>query len=170
MGAGHGSVTTAQRTTGSDLDIVVVLPDGDPAAPHRSSRYWRKWPVELFVHDAASLIHFLDKDLPVRRPTLHRMVATGVSLTGDSLGAARVQADCAKILARGPSPLTAVERAWDATSRHWHHLGGGESTHPTMMYPPPSRGTNRTTCWRRCRPCLIGVPRGRRVGEFTAQR
>jgi hypothetical protein len=108
-----GSVTTGQRTAGSDLDIVVVLPDGDPSAPHRRSRYWREWPVEMFVHDATSLADFLNRDLPVRRPTLHRMVATGVLLMGDRLAAARVQAGCAKILAEGPSPLTAAERAWE---------------------------------------------------------
>jgi hypothetical protein len=107
-----GSVTTDQRTAGSDLDIVVVLPDGDPAAPHRSSRYWREWPVELFVHDATSLTAFLDKDIPVRRPTLHRMVAAGVLVIGDELEAARIQADCAEALVCGPSPLTGAEREW----------------------------------------------------------
>lgn len=107
-----GSVTTDQRTPGSDLDIVVLLPDGDPAAPHRSSRYWRKWPVELFVHDATSLAEFLNKDLPVRRPTLHRMVAGGVLVMGDRSEATRIKAYCAEILARGPSPLTATEREW----------------------------------------------------------
>jgi hypothetical protein len=107
-----GSVTTDQRTAGSDLDIVVMLPDGDPAARHRSSRYWREWPVELFVNDARSLAEFLARDFPRRRPALHRMIATGVLLTGDRSGAARTQADCAEVLARGPSPLTAEEKAW----------------------------------------------------------
>ena len=43
-----GSVLTGLRTAGSDLDIVVCLPDGDPDAPHRDSRRckpnsrWRK--------------------------------------------------------------------------------------------------------------------------------
>lgn len=50
-----GSVTTAQRTAGSDLDIVVLLPDGDEQAPHRDCRRYRGWPVELFVHDQQSL-------------------------------------------------------------------------------------------------------------------
>jgi predicted nucleotidyltransferase len=44
-----GSVITSRRTPGSDLDIVVVLPDHDPTAPHRASRHWRDRPVELFV-------------------------------------------------------------------------------------------------------------------------
>jgi hypothetical protein len=46
-----GSVITAHRTAGSDLDIVVLLPTDDPQAPHRDSRYFRGRPVELFVHD-----------------------------------------------------------------------------------------------------------------------
>jgi hypothetical protein len=107
-----GSVVTSRRTPGSDLDIVVVLPDHDPAAPHRDSRHWRNWPVELFVHDAASLAHYLDKDLPARRPTLHRMVATGVLLTSDDPHAQQVRAECAAVLAAGPAPLTAEEHAW----------------------------------------------------------
>ncbi len=103
-----GSVTTAQRTTGSDLDIVVLLPEGDPQAPHRDSRHFRGWPVELFVHDEMSLAHYLAKDLPARRPVLHRMVAGGVPLTGDP-GDWRDQ--CAGTLANGPDPLSNEERA-----------------------------------------------------------
>jgi hypothetical protein len=106
-----GSVLTSRRTAGSDLDIVVVLPDDDPAAPHRDSRYWNGWPVELFVHDAATLAHYLSKDLPQRRPILHRMVATGVLLTGDCPDAAQVQARCADVLAAGPAPLADEEQA-----------------------------------------------------------
>ena len=105
-----GSVITNMRTAGSDLDIVVVLPDDDPRAPHRDSRYFRRWPVELFVHDASTLAQYLAKDLPTRRPTLHRMVATGILLTGDDPHAARVQAECAKVLAGGPPPITDEER------------------------------------------------------------
>jgi hypothetical protein len=100
-----GSVLTPRRTPGSDLDIVVVLPDDDPAAPHRDSRNWHGWPVELFVHDAATLAHYLGKDLPHRRPIMHRMIATGVLLTEDCPHAARVQAHCAAVLAAGPSPV-----------------------------------------------------------------
>jgi hypothetical protein len=106
-----GSVVTPYRTSGSDLDIVVVLPDDDPAAPHRDSQYWRGWPVELFVHDAVTLAHYLGKDLPQRRPTLHRMVATGVLLLGECPHATQVQAECAAVLAAGPAPLTDEERA-----------------------------------------------------------
>ena len=102
-----GSITTSQRTTGSDLDIVVLLPDRDPQAPHRDSRHYRGWPVELFVHDEQTVAHYLAKDLPARRPALHRMVATGVPLLGDP---AHWQRHCAAVLEAGPAPLTHEER------------------------------------------------------------
>jgi hypothetical protein len=104
-----GSVITARRTAGSDLDIIVVLPDDDPDAPHRQSLYWRDWPVELFVHDALSLAHYLEMDLADRRPILHHMVATGILLIGDECRAAGVRAECARVLAIGPQPLTPDE-------------------------------------------------------------
>ena len=40
---------------GARLDIVVVLLDGDPQAPHRDLRSGRGWPVELLVHGTESL-------------------------------------------------------------------------------------------------------------------
>jgi hypothetical protein len=103
-----GSVTTAQRTAGSDLDIVVLLPEGDPQAPHRDSRHFRGWPVELFVHDEVSLAHYLAKDLPGRRPVMHRMVASGVPLAGDP---GQWRDRCARTLAAGPDPLSDAELA-----------------------------------------------------------
>lgn len=60
------SVTTARRTTGSNLDIIVLLPDGDRRAPHRGSRYFHDWSVELFVYDERSFVHHLAKELPSR--------------------------------------------------------------------------------------------------------
>ena len=102
-----GSVITAHRTPGSDLDIVVLLPTGDPQAPHRDTRYFRGWPVELFVHDEATLAHYLAKEFRLRKPSLHRMVASGVVLVGDP---SRWQADCDAVFAKGPGPLTAAER------------------------------------------------------------
>lgn len=103
-----GSVVTAHRTPGSDLDIVVALPDGDPLAPYRQSRYFRTWPVELFVHDAESLDAYLAKELARRKPHLHRMIAGGIAVVGDP---SVWQARCATVLAAGPPPLTDDEHA-----------------------------------------------------------
>jgi len=102
-----GSVITPARTAGSDLDIVVLLPDGDPRAPHRDSRRFRGWPVELFVYDEPSLAHYLARELGARKPTLHRMVGTGVALVGHP---GHWQETCAKVLAGGPPPLSREER------------------------------------------------------------
>jgi hypothetical protein len=105
-----GSVITSSRTAGSDLDIVVVLADGNPRPPYRESREYRGWPVELFVHDGETLARYLAKDLPSRRPVLHRMVATGVLLTGADDEHAQQTRDMAyAVLAAGPSPLTESE-------------------------------------------------------------
>ncbi|GAB2606638.1 nucleotidyltransferase [Paractinoplanes abujensis] len=99
-----GSVLGPARTAGSDLDIVVVR-DTDPG--FRESLRFRGWPIELFVHTPARLERFLASELAARKPTLHRMVATGVPLTGDPAEARR---RCAKVLADGPAPLTEAER------------------------------------------------------------
>jgi hypothetical protein len=110
-----GSVVTHHRTAGSDLDIVVLVDDGQlddagPAVPYRESLLFRGWPVELFVHDVASLDHYLGIELAARKPSLHRMLAQGVTLTGDAAEAAVVRRRCATVLHGGPSPLTTKER------------------------------------------------------------
>jgi hypothetical protein len=102
-----GSVLTSARTPGSDLDIVVLLPDGSTGAPRRESLRYDGWPVELFVHDQASLAHYLAMELPGRRPVLHRMVALGTVVTGD---AADIQAAARRTLQAGPAPLDQAER------------------------------------------------------------
>ncbi|MBB5868317.1 hypothetical protein F4553_001696 [Allocatelliglobosispora scoriae] len=104
-----GSVITAARTAGSDLDVVVVLPDGDGDAPHRESRRFRGWPVELFVHDELTLGHYLGRELVGRKPSLHRMVGTGITLVGDP---ADWRERCAKVLLDGPPARSEAERDW----------------------------------------------------------
>ncbi|WP_344666044.1 nucleotidyltransferase domain-containing protein [Catenulispora yoronensis] len=102
-----GSVLTALRTPGSDLDLVVVLPLGDPLAPRRESLVFRDWPAELFVHDEQSLEHWLGMEHAARKPTLHRMVGAGVALVGNP---ADWQERCRKVLETGPDPLPPTQR------------------------------------------------------------
>ncbi|MBS2531264.1 nucleotidyltransferase domain-containing protein [Catenulispora sp. NF23] len=97
-----GSVMTAHRTAGSDLDIVVVLPLDDPLAPRRESLMFRDWPVELFVHDERTLDFWLAKERAERKPTLCRMVGSGTAIVGDPR---ERQAVCRKVLDAGPDPL-----------------------------------------------------------------
>ncbi|MBL7259437.1 nucleotidyltransferase domain-containing protein [Paractinoplanes lichenicola] len=99
-----GSVLGPARTPGSDLDVV-VLRDAEPG--FRESLRFRGWPVELFVHTPDRLAHFLASELAARKPSLHRMIATGLPLIGDPVAAQR---KCAKVLADGPAPLSEDER------------------------------------------------------------
>jgi hypothetical protein len=100
-----GSVLTAHRTAGSDLDIVVVLPLGDPLAPRRESLVFRGWPVEVFVHDDETLDWWLGKERPQRKPTLHRMVC-GTPVVGDP---ADRRVACRAILDAGPEPMAPAQ-------------------------------------------------------------
>jgi hypothetical protein len=97
-----GSVLTEHRTAGSDLDVVVVLPPGDPLAPRRESLVFRDWPAELFVHDEPSLEWWLAKERLERKPSLHRMVGCGAPIVGDP---AERQTACRAVLDAGPDPL-----------------------------------------------------------------
>lgn len=105
-----GSILTRDRTSGSDLDIVVVLPDDDPRAPCRDSRRVHGWPVEAFLHDKQTLAEHIARARPRRQPDLIRMIATGVFIAGADNEAVQIQAGCAAILAAGPAPLTETER------------------------------------------------------------
>lgn len=97
-----GSVLTARRTAGSDLDIVVALPLGNRLAPRRESLVFRDWPVELFVHDAETFDSWLAKERAERKPTLHRLIC-GTPIIGDP---AERQAACRAILDAGPEQPT----------------------------------------------------------------
>ncbi|WP_277209235.1 hypothetical protein [Isoptericola croceus] len=96
------------RTAGSDLDIVVCLPDD--AAGHRASFRWRGWPVEVFANPEAGHRWFLEKETAQRKPTLARMIATGVQVAGAPGAAEMYQAECGALLEAGPTPSdTALE-------------------------------------------------------------
>jgi hypothetical protein len=100
-----GSVVLGGATPTSDLDITVLLEDADV---HRESLVHDGWPVELFVHSEESIRHFVAKDLQRRRPTMARLVATGVQLVeGD--GGARVREECAATVGAGPGPLPGAD-------------------------------------------------------------
>jgi len=95
-----GGVLSRQCTATSDLDIVVLL--AGPPAPFRESVRWRGWPVELFVHDRASLARYFDVDTAARKPSLARMVAGGTALTGGADVVADVTDLARAVLAAGP--------------------------------------------------------------------
>lgn len=98
------------RTAGSDLDIVVCVPDD--AVGHRDATRWRGWPAELFVNTEAGHRWFVAQETARRKPTLARMIATGVPVVGEAqvLG---LKAECQALLEAGPGPAsdTALEDA-----------------------------------------------------------
>ena len=121
-----GSVLGPARTPGSDLDIV-ILRDEKPG--FRESLHFRGWPVELFVHTPGKLAEFLARELAARKPSTHRMLATGVPLLGDP---GELSARCAGILAEGPPALTPAEHdrlrygLTDLLDDHRHATDPGE--------------------------------------------
>lgn len=99
-----GSVLGPHRTAGSDLDIVVLRPEGPS---YRESLHFQGWPVELFVHTPDRLAGVLSRDLDARKPSTHRMLAHGVAVMGDP---GDLLARCARVLAQGPPALGPAER------------------------------------------------------------
>jgi 8-oxo-dGTP pyrophosphatase MutT (NUDIX family) len=98
------------RTAGSDLDIVVCVPDD--AVGHRDALRWRGWPVELFVNTDAGHRWFIAQETARRKPTLVRMIATGVPVAGE-VDVVGLKAECQTLLDAGPGPAsdTALEDA-----------------------------------------------------------
>jgi hypothetical protein len=94
----------ASRTAGSDLDIVVCVPDN--SAGHRDSVRWQGWPVELFVNTEAGHRWFVAQERARRKPTLARMIATGQAIAGPTGAAAGLQQECRADLDAGPGPAT----------------------------------------------------------------
>jgi hypothetical protein len=102
-----GSTTMGRATATSDLDVTVLLTEGEV---HRESLEYAGWPVELFVHTAASVEHYVGKDLARRHPTMARLVASGVPLLGDpETRGADTRRHCAEALERGPGPMAAED-------------------------------------------------------------
>ncbi|MEV6343575.1 nucleotidyltransferase domain-containing protein [Actinoplanes sp. NPDC051851] len=123
-----GSVIGPYRTSGSDLDIVVLRQNGPG---YRESLHFRGWPVELFVHTPERLAGFLKNELADRKPSTHRMLAHGVPVVGDP---SELRERCAGVLASGPPPLTGAERDWlrysltDLLDDYQHAIDPGERT------------------------------------------
>jgi hypothetical protein len=105
-----GGVLSPRRTATSDLDIVIIV--AGPPAPYRESLRWRGWPVETFVHDAASLEHFFGQDAARRRPSLARMCSDGVILAGSHDVTDTIRERARFVIAAGPPPLSRPELDW----------------------------------------------------------
>jgi len=103
-----GSVLTTYRTTTSDLDIVVVLPQAD--VPYRQTIRHQGWLVELFVHTHPSLKRYWALDAAARKASLLRMCADGHILRAPNELAISIQTHARHLLAAGPPSLSGQER------------------------------------------------------------
>ncbi|WP_277210905.1 hypothetical protein [Isoptericola croceus] len=95
------------RTAGSDLDIVVCVPD--ESVGHRDSVRWQDWPVELFVNTEAGHRWFIAQETTRRKPTLARMIATGLPVAGPVGAADGLQRECRASVDAGPGPASASD-------------------------------------------------------------
>ncbi|GAB5389316.1 MAG: nucleotidyltransferase domain-containing protein [Alphaproteobacteria bacterium] len=71
-----GSWRRGEETETSDIDMIVLVPEGTPAAM-RKSLYRGGWPVEMFVHDRASLEKYMSSDRERGMPSLMTMIVQG---------------------------------------------------------------------------------------------
>ena len=73
-----GSLVRGEGTSTSDLDLVIAFEHTFCAV--RESFFFKKWPVEAFVHDPETLEHFFQSDRKTGVPSLINMVARGVEV------------------------------------------------------------------------------------------
>ncbi len=102
-----GTVLSAARTAMSDLDIVVIRPDGHTV--YRETLRHNGWIAELFVSTLASYREIVTREIAARRSPLLHMVAGGVVLVDADGMAAGLQAEAARLLALGPPSPSAEE-------------------------------------------------------------
>lgn len=95
-----------EATATSDLDITVLVHAGP--VPYRESLTYAGWPVETFVHDEASLAHYIAKDVERRRKTMPSLLVEDLLLDVDGAGE-RITASARKTIEDGPRALTPEE-------------------------------------------------------------
>lgn len=104
-----GSIVRGEGTRYSDLDVVVVY-DDLPAASRESFLY-EAWPVEVFIHDCATLRYFFHEvDRPSGIPSLPEMVSQGIPLPHSTRFSASLKREAEALLAEGPP-------VWDDATR-----------------------------------------------------
>ena len=103
-----GSIMRGEGTAWSDIDFVVLY-RALPAA-YRESRLVGGIPVEMFVHDPATLGWFIDQDVMRGRPALLAMIAEGAIIGRKVAQARALQVKAAARLSAGPPPLTGEQR------------------------------------------------------------
>lgn len=96
-----GSIIRGEGNEHSDLDIVVVY-EQLPAA-YRESFVFSRWPVEVFVHDPATLAHFfVEFDRKRGIPSLASMVSEGLEVPAPSDLSTKCKNMADALLLKGP--------------------------------------------------------------------
>lgn len=104
-----GSVVRGEATATSDLDIMIIVPDGHQS--YRASVQAFGWPVEVFVQTMAAHRYFTQHDAARRTAATSRMVCEGIVVCDRDGWAIRLKEEAHTLLAAGPAPLTAQELA-----------------------------------------------------------
>ncbi|WP_367124824.1 nucleotidyltransferase domain-containing protein [Streptomyces phytohabitans] len=102
-----GSAAQGRAAATSDLDVVVLLPDG--AAGRREVTRHDGRLVELFLHTRADAPRHFERDRSLRRGTVLFLYDRGLVLTDPQGHLARTREQARAVLAAGPPPLTAEE-------------------------------------------------------------
>jgi predicted nucleotidyltransferase len=103
-----GSTARGRATVTSDLDIAVLLPDGD--VTRRETLRHEGRITEVFAHTRAGLAEILSADRAGRRGTMLFIYAESVPVHDPHGHAAALRAEARALLEAGPDPLTPEER------------------------------------------------------------
>ena len=99
-----GSIVRGEGTPFSDLDLVVVY--AELPCAYRESFRFGGYPVEAFVHDAATLEYFfLEVDGPSGVPSLPQMVVEGIEIPVSSDRSRELKQRAASVIEAGPPAL-----------------------------------------------------------------
>ncbi|MFE8887607.1 nucleotidyltransferase domain-containing protein [Pseudarthrobacter enclensis] len=102
-----GSAGTGKATANSDLDIVILYPNGN--SNYAETTRYQGWVVEAFVHTPDSVAFWYEKERAARCAVLGDICANGVLLTNRG-GGESLQQGARDYMERGPEPLSSHER------------------------------------------------------------
>ncbi|CAD5966578.1 nucleotidyltransferase domain-containing protein [Streptomyces cyaneofuscatus] len=102
-----GSAAQGRATAGSDLDVAVLLPDGEAGGREVVRRDGRL--AELFVHTVSDVSAAFERDRAQRRGTILFLYAQGLPLLDPGGHVSHVCERAREVLAAGPPPLAPEE-------------------------------------------------------------
>jgi hypothetical protein len=102
-----GSAGTGKATATSDLDIVILYPNGN--SNYAETTQYQGWVVEAFVHTPDSIAFWYEKEKAARCAVLGDICVRGVLLT-DKGGGESLQQHARHYMEQGPEPLSNSER------------------------------------------------------------